>query len=66
MSFIKNQNAIQGYSYIDFGIDFGRRMTAEQVFAFANQLQETISKEAKHGSYVQIKSILLEHPEDGQ
>jgi hypothetical protein len=39
-------------------------MTVEQVFAFANQLQETISKEAKHGSYVQIKSILLEHPED--
>jgi len=55
VSFVKNQEAIRDYSYIELAIDFGRRMTAEQLFAFVEELRDKVEAQAGVDYCVSLK-----------
>ena len=61
---IKNQEAIRDYGYIELAIDFGRRITAEQVFAFVEELRDKVESQAGIDYVVTLKTIGIEHPEN--
>jgi hypothetical protein len=64
MGLLKNQEAIRDYSYIELAIDFGRRVTAEEIFAFTERIRDEVEQHAGIDYCVNIKRIDLEFPED--
>lgn len=66
MGFIKNREAIRDYGYIELGIDFGRRVTAEEIFAFVEEIRDKVEGQAGIDYAVSLKTIELDHPENLQ
>lgn len=64
MSFIKNQEAIRDYSYMELAIDFGERKTVEELFAFRNRLDDQLAAITKGNHCVQIRRVGIEWPEE--
>ena len=56
MSFIKNQDAIRDYGYVEIGIDFDRRVTFNEIVNLVKSLP----------GYPTVKRIRLEAPEEAE
>jgi hypothetical protein len=63
---IKNKDAIRDYGYIELGIYFGRRITAEEIFAFVEEIRDKVEAQAGIDYCVSLKNIELTHPDDLQ
>lgn len=64
MGFIKNREAIRDYGYIELGVDFSRRITAEEIFAFVEEIRDKVEGQAGIDYAVSLKTIELDHPEN--
>jgi hypothetical protein len=64
MSFIKNQEAICDYGYVELAIDFGGRKTMEEILAFAKRLEQELTATSNGFHSVEIKTVDIGHPAD--
>jgi hypothetical protein len=64
MTFIKDVDQIRDYSYVELAVYFGKRMTAEEILAYAKDLSNQLAATSDGSHLVEVKKIDREGPLD--